>query len=54
MEDMTFTLSEEFKNIRVKSDLLPGNGVVYDVADMDVRYLGLRDRTKSRGSQAGK
>jgi hypothetical protein len=42
MGDLAFTQGEEFRKIRVKSDLLPGSGVIYDLADLDVRYLGLR------------
>lgn len=41
MEDIAFTQGEEFKNIKVHSDMLPGGGPVYDLADIDVRYYGL-------------
>ena len=38
LQDMSFLGSNEFKQIRVKSDLLPGSGVCYDVMEADVRY----------------
>lgn len=38
MPDISFLGSDEFKKIRVKSDLLPGSGVCYDVMEADVRY----------------
>jgi len=41
MSDMAFTQGERFRKIRVKSDLLPGTGICYDLADNDVRYLSL-------------
>jgi hypothetical protein len=41
MEDVGFTQGEEFRKIKVKSDLLPGTGICYDLADIDVRYIGL-------------
>jgi hypothetical protein len=53
MRDMGFTLSEEFKGINVKSDILPGSGVVYDLADMDVSYLGLKGTTKKKEGNRG-
>ncbi|KAF1941454.1 hypothetical protein EJ02DRAFT_202598 [Clathrospora elynae] len=40
MLDLAFTLSEEFRGVRVESETLPGSGVVYDLADFDVSYLG--------------
>jgi hypothetical protein len=40
MQDLTFTLGQEFRDIKVKSDILPGSGIVYDLADFDVAYLG--------------
>ncbi|OAL46554.1 hypothetical protein IQ07DRAFT_683311 [Pyrenochaeta sp. DS3sAY3a] len=40
MADLAFTQGDEFRGIRVKSDLLPGSGVVYDMAEFDVGYLG--------------
>src|SRR6187402_1352498 len=41
MSDIAFTQGEEFKKIKVHSDLLPNGGPVYDLADIDVRYYGL-------------
>ncbi|KAI4694393.1 hypothetical protein J4E81_006610 [Alternaria sp. BMP 2799] len=41
MEDLAFTLGDEFKKIGFKSSALPGSGVIYDLADMDVSYLGI-------------
>ncbi|KAH3974198.1 hypothetical protein HBI56_088340 [Parastagonospora nodorum] len=41
MKKLEFMLGEEFKGINVTSEILPGNGVIYDLADMDVRFLGL-------------
>ncbi|KAM5386419.1 hypothetical protein ACJZ2D_000382 [Fusarium nematophilum] len=41
MDDLGFTQGEEFRRIRVKSDILPGSGTVYDLADFDVRYYNL-------------
>lgn len=41
MEDLTCTLGDEFRKIGFKSDKLPGTGIVYDLADLDVSYLGL-------------
>jgi hypothetical protein len=37
MEDFAFIRSEEFKKIRVQSDILPPPGIIYDLADIDVR-----------------
>ncbi|QDS69042.1 hypothetical protein FKW77_009748 [Venturia effusa] len=48
MPDLAFTQSEEFKKIRVKSDLLPGSQICYDLADLDVRYYGLTGKVGSR------
>jgi hypothetical protein len=41
MDDLAFTLGDEFKKIGVQSSALPGSGVIYDLADMDVSYLGI-------------
>ncbi len=38
MKDLAFLQSEEFKKIRVNSDLLLGGGPVYDLAEFDMRY----------------
>jgi hypothetical protein len=48
MPDLAFTQGAEFKKIRVKSDLLPGTQICYDLADIDVRYYGLTDKIGSR------
>lgn len=40
--------SEEFKKIRVNSDLLPGGGPVYDLAEFDTRYYALVQRLGTR------
>lgn len=48
MPEMAFTQGQEFKKIRVKSDLLPGSGLCYDLADIDVRYYGLTEKSGSR------
>ncbi|KAF1847009.1 uncharacterized protein K460DRAFT_277480 [Cucurbitaria berberidis CBS 394.84] len=53
MSDLAFTLGDEFRNIAVKSDKLPGSGVIYDLADLDVSYLGFigattRERVEER------
>jgi hypothetical protein len=48
MPDLAFTQGPEFKSVRVKSDILPGSGIIYDMADMDVSYLGLVGKTESK------
>lgn len=48
MPDLAFTQGDEFRKIRVKSDLLPGSQICYDLADIDVRYYGLTDKIGSR------
>ena len=48
MEDLAFTQGDEFRGIKVKSDLLPGTGIVYDMADMDVGYYGLMSQSGTR------
>ncbi|KAI4665556.1 uncharacterized protein J4E78_003018 [Alternaria triticimaculans] len=48
MEDLAFTLGDEFKRIGFKSSALPGSGVIYDLADMDVSYLGIVGKTLDR------
>ncbi|KAI4630378.1 hypothetical protein J4E80_001313 [Alternaria sp. BMP 0032] len=53
MEDLAFTLGDEFKNIGFKSSALPGTGVIYDLADMDVSYLGIVDKTPNRRDGEG-
>ena len=49
MEDLSFTQGEEFKKIRVHSDLLPNGGPIYDLADIDVRYYGLVQNYDPKG-----
>jgi len=41
MADLGFTQGEEFKKIKVHSDMLPNGGPIYDLADIDVRYYQL-------------
>jgi hypothetical protein len=48
MPDLAFTQGPGFKNIRVKSDILPGSGIVYDLADIDVSYIGLVGKTEAK------
>jgi hypothetical protein len=53
MKDLAFTLGPDFKHIRVKSDLLPGSGLCYDLADIDVRYIGLVGKTDYAAPKKG-
>jgi hypothetical protein len=53
MQDIAFTQGEEFKEIRVHSDLLPNGGPIYDLADIDVRYYGLVQVYDPRGTKEG-
>lgn len=53
MEDLAFTLGDEFKKIGFKSSALPGSGVIYDLADMDVSYLGFLSATTKRREGTG-
>ncbi|CAO2652688.1 Nn.00g020990.m01.CDS01 [Neocucurbitaria sp. VM-36] len=46
MPDLRFTQTEEFRQIRVRSDILPGSGIIYDLADIDVGYLGLMQKSE--------
>ncbi|KAL2760375.1 hypothetical protein ACRALDRAFT_1078881 [Sodiomyces alcalophilus JCM 7366] len=41
LEDIGFTQTEEFKKIRVHSDLIPGGASIYDLANFDVRVYNL-------------
>lgn len=54
LDDLAFLLSDEFRKIRVQSDILPSPGIIYDLADVDVRYDNLvhvYDKTqKGRGA----
>lgn len=38
MNDLSFVLGEEFKNISVHSDILPGSGICYDLAEFQLRF----------------
>ena len=52
MDDIAFTQGDEFRKIKVKSDLLPSTGICYDLADIDVRYIGLLGKNGSRSGPA--
>ncbi|KAH8675716.1 hypothetical protein BX600DRAFT_507931 [Xylariales sp. PMI_506] len=39
--DLAFLKSDEFRKVNFKSDKLPGSGIIYDLADFDVRYDSL-------------
>jgi hypothetical protein len=52
MQDLAFTLGDEFKKIGFKSSALPGSGVIYDLADMDVSYLGIVGSTTGKKGEA--
>lgn len=52
MPDIAFTQSEEFRKIKVKSDILPGTGLCYDLADIDVRYIGFVGKSGTRNGVA--
>jgi hypothetical protein len=45
MDNLAFTQSGEFRQINIKSSLLPDSGVIYDLADMDVSYLSFLSTT---------
>ncbi|KAF2099276.1 hypothetical protein NA57DRAFT_74778 [Rhizodiscina lignyota] len=49
MPDIAFTQGEEFRKISVHSKLLPGTGLCYDLADIDVRYYGLTENGERKG-----
>ncbi|KAG9239976.1 hypothetical protein BJ878DRAFT_529093 [Calycina marina] len=49
MEDLGFTQGEEFKKIKVHSNILPGGGPIYDLADIDVRYYSLTQTYDPKG-----
>jgi len=51
MPDLAFTQGPEFKKIRVKSDILPASGIVYDLADIDVSYFGLVGKTGGKAKK---
>ncbi|KAE9968170.1 hypothetical protein BLS_005988 [Venturia inaequalis] len=52
MPDVAFTQGEEFKKIRVKSELLPGSQMCFDLADFDARIYGLTAKVGSRDGVA--
>lgn len=41
--DIAYLVTPKFGSISVKSDLLPGSGVCYEVADFDQRYYNARE-----------
>jgi hypothetical protein len=43
LDEVAFLKSDECRGIKVHSELLPGSGLVYDLADNEVRYYGLRE-----------
>ncbi|KAJ6194690.1 hypothetical protein J3E72DRAFT_197355 [Bipolaris maydis] len=49
MSDIAFTQSEAFRAISVKSEKLPGTGVIYDLADFEISYLGFLGATPRKG-----
>jgi hypothetical protein len=49
MDDIGLTQSEVFKKINVYSNLLPGGGPIYDLADMDVRVYSFLDKYEPNG-----
>ena len=52
--ELAFTQSNEFKAINIKSPSLPGSGIIYDLADMDVSYLGFLGATpRKNGARDG-
>jgi hypothetical protein len=46
MENLAFALGDDFRKISSQSEKLPESGIVYDLVDMDVSYLGLKGKTK--------
>lgn len=49
LDDLGFLKSDEFRKIGVKSDTLPGTGLIYDLAEVDVSYnniIQIYDPTK--------
>ena len=52
MPDITFIMTEEFRCISVKSTIMPDTVLIYDLAEMDVRYLGLVQKTESRQTRS--
>ncbi|EUC30605.1 hypothetical protein COCCADRAFT_103486 [Bipolaris zeicola 26-R-13] len=48
MPDLAFTKSEKFRGISVESEKLPGSGLIYDLANFEVSYLGFRGATQRK------
>jgi hypothetical protein len=52
MADLSFTLSDEFRDkIGFYSKNLPGTGIVYDLAEFDVSYMGFLNATETKGGE---
>jgi hypothetical protein len=49
MQNIGFTQSEELKNVRIHSDLLPGGGPFDEYIDMDVRVYSFVDKYEPNG-----
>src|ERR1700761_666818 len=47
VEDVGFLQTDKFRNIPVYSDILPGDGLIFDYADFDIRYY-THVKTKSK------
>ncbi|KAH7355795.1 hypothetical protein BKA66DRAFT_474924 [Pyrenochaeta sp. MPI-SDFR-AT-0127] len=45
LEDLAFTLGDEFKKINIKSIHLPGSGIIYDMADFDISSMAYLNST---------
>lgn len=54
MTDIGFMSTDKFKNISVKSGKLPDTGLVYDLADFDIRYDNLIQVYDPTGKGKGK
>lgn len=53
MDDIGFTQTKEFQAINVKSDILPGDHPIYDLADFDVRcdkLVHVHNNKEAKGS----
>ncbi|KAF2646384.1 hypothetical protein P280DRAFT_464617 [Massarina eburnea CBS 473.64] len=50
-KDLAFTQGDEFRKIKVKSDLLPGSQIIYDLADIDVGYYALIGKSGKASSE---
>lgn len=53
MPELAFTQGDEFRKIGFQSDKLPGTGIIYDLADLDVSYLGFLGATETSGKKGG-